>query len=436
MPEELKERAIEIRSEEIDEILGKAPSWILRRGVILLLVIILALIAGSWIFKYPDIISAPIIITTNNPPSPVIARSSGRITEFYVIDKQSVTSGQYLAILENTSDIESINKLKLLVQMADSSIDNSSLLETNTSTILNLGELQQFYSNWTDAVTSYRRYCEMSFNEKKIRALQEQKALTNTYFEKLKGQTYLQAQNLRIANVQFKRDSILFLQKVLPSAEFEKSEISLISTKSAFKNSEITLSNTEIQISQLEQQIIELRLNDENDKQKLTSEISTTFKNLRSQFNTWELNYVLKSRVAGIVSVGKYWSTNQNVKSGEQVMTVIPSKKDKPLGKIILPMLGAGKVKMGQQVNIKLTNFPYIEYGMLKGKVSTISSVPDQGNYYVEIQLTNGLITNYNKTLPFSQEMTGSAEIITEDMRLLERLIGPVYALVKERLAY
>ena len=127
MPEELKERAIEIRSEEIDEILGKTPTWILRRGVVLLLVIILALITGSWIFKYPDIISAPIVITTNNPPSPVIARSSGRITEFYVIDKQSVTSGQYLAILENTSDIESINKLKLLVQMADSSIDNSSL---------------------------------------------------------------------------------------------------------------------------------------------------------------------------------------------------------------------------------------------------------------------------------------------------------------------
>ena len=432
---ELKERAIEIRSEEIDEILGKTPTWILRRGVLLLLVIILALIAGSWIFKYPDIISAPIVITTNNPPSPVIARSSGRITAFYVSDKQSVKSGQYLAVLENTSDMEAINKLKLLMQMVDSLGDNSSLMETNASTLLNLGELQQFYLNWTDAVVNYKRYAEMSFNAKKIRALQEQTALTNTYFEKLKGQTNLQAQNLRIANIQFRRDSLLFVQKVLPSAEFEKSEISLISTKSAYKNSEITLSNTEIQVSQLNQQVLELRLNDETDKQKLINEISTTFKNLRSQFNNWELNYVLKSRVDGVVSVGKYWSTNQNVKSGEQVMIVIPIKKEKPLGKIILPMQGAGKVKVGQKVNIKLTNFPYIEYGMLKGTVSTISSVPDQGNYYVEIKITKGLITNYNRTLPFSQEMTGSAEIITEDMRLMERLIGPVYALVKEKLA-
>jgi HlyD family secretion protein len=116
-------------------------------------------------------------------------------------------------------------------------------------------------------------------------------------------------------------------------------------------------------------------------------------------------------------------------------MTVIPKRKEKPIGKIILPMLGAGKAKAGQQVNIKLTNFPYIEYGMLKGTISTISSVPDQGNYYVEIKLNNGLITNYNKTLPFSQEMTGNAEIITEDMRLLQRLTGPVYSLFKEKLS-
>lgn len=434
MPEELKERAIEIRSEEIDEILGKTPNWILRRGVVLLLIILLALLAGSWAFKYPDIISAPIVITTSNPPSPVIARSSGRITAFYISDKQAVTSGQYLAVLENTSDIESIYKLKLLIQMTDSLGGNNSLLKKNESAIINLGELQQSYTNYTDAVTKSKRYSEISFNAKKIRALHEQIALTNSYFEKLKSQTNLQAQNLRIANTQFKRDSLLFVQKVLPSAEFEKSEISLISTKSGYKNSEISLSNTQIQVSQLNQQVLELQLNDENERQQLANEINSAFKNLRSQFDTWELSYVLKSKVDGIVSVGKYWSSNQNVKSGEQVMTVIPIKKEKPLGKIILPMQGAGKVKVGQQVNIKLTNFPYIEYGTLRGTISTISAVPDQGNYYVEIELKKGLITNYNKSLPFSQEMTGNAEIITEDMRLLERLIGPVYALIKEKL--
>ena len=433
MSEELKERAIEIRSEEMDEILGKSPTWMLRRGVLLLFFIVLTLLTGSWVFKYPDIISAPIIITSNNPPSPVVARSSGRITAFYVGDKQPVIAGQYLAVLEYTSDIEAINQLKSLIAKTDSLGDSSYSININTSTISNLGDLQQYYLNWVNAIISYKRYIELSFNAKKIRGLQEQKALTNSYIEKLKGQNYLQAQNLQIANKQFNRDSILSAQKTIPLAELEKSEISFIGSKSAYKNSELTISNTRIQIAQFDQQIIELQLNEENEQRRLINEVYSAFKNLRSQFNTWELANVLKSRVNGIVSVGKYWSINQNVKAGEQVMNIIPQIADKPVGKITLPMAGAGKVKVGQQVNIKLTNYPYIEYGMLRGTIRTISAVPDQGNYYVEIELKKGLLTNYNKTLPFSQEMTGSAEIITEDMRLLERLIGPIYALIKEK---
>ncbi len=417
----------------MDEILGKSPTWMLRRGVLLLFFIVLVLLTGSWLFKYPDIISAPIIITSNNPPSPVVARSNGRITAFYVSDKQPVIAGQYLAVLENTSDIESINQLKSLIAKTDSLDDSSYIKNINTSTISNLGDLQQYYLNWANAVINYQRYIELSFNAKKIKGLQEQKTLTNSYLEKLTGQNYLQSQNLRIANKQFNRDSTLLIQKAITPVELEKSEISLISSKSAYKNSELTLSNTQIQIAQLDQQILELQLNNENEQQRLINEVYSAFKNLRSEFTAWELANVLKSRVNGIVSAGKYWSINQNVKAGEQVMNIIPQIADKPVGKITLPMAGAGKVKVGQQVNIKLTNYPYIEYGMLRGTIRTISAVPDQGNYYVEIELKKGLLTNYNKTLPFSQEMTGNAEIITEDMRLLERLIGPVYALIKEK---
>ncbi len=44
------------------------------------------------------------------------------------------------------------------------------------------------------------------------------------------------------------------------------------------------------------------------------------------------------------------------------------------------------------------------------------------GNQYrIKIKLPTGLKTNYDKTLPFRTEMEGSLEIITEDLRLLER---------------
>ena len=90
-----------------------------------------------------------------------------------------------------------------------------------------------------------------------------------------------------------------------------------------------------------------------------------------------------------------------------------------------------------QRVNIKLDNFPYMEFGMLEGEISNISMVPvtnDLGTYYpADIILRNGLVTNYKKELPFNQEMQGNAEIITKDRRLIQRLVEPLVSVFHEK---
>ena len=73
-------------------------------------------------------------------------------------------------------------------------------------------------------------------------------------------------------------------------------------------------------------------------------------------------------------------------------------------------------------MNIKLENYSETEFGMLKGKVSHISLTPDiEGSYYIDVSLPQRLITSYKKEIVFKQEMSGTAEIITEDLRLIER---------------
>ena len=54
-------------------------------------------------------------------------------------------------------------------------------------------------------------------------------------------------------------------------------------------------------------------------------------------------------------------------------------------------------------------------------------------NYVVEVTLPQDMKTNYNIALKFSQEMQGTAEIITEDLRLIERFFNPVKSLLKHR---
>jgi multidrug resistance efflux pump len=433
MFEELKEKAIEIRSEEVNEILGKTPVWILRKGIILLTLIIVAIFTGSWLFKYPDIITAPIVITSQNPPSPLIARTSGKIMAIYVKDQQQVKEGQYLAVLENASDLQSVLLLK--TQLLNENILNTDKKIPITSTfrhINNLGELQQLYISWCNSKNDYERFIQQNFAGKKVKSIRDQIGLTYHYIEKLESQNVLQAQDLKISNKQYRRDSLLFQQKVTPQAGLDEAEIKLLSAKSSYKNSEIALSNTQIQLTQLEQQILEIQLKEEEDKKKMLDAINANVQSLRNQLQAWELAYALKSPVSGKVVLGNYWSTNQQVKAGDQVMTIVPDKASIPFGKITLPMQGAGKVKPGQKVNIKLTNYPYLEYGMVRGVVNRLSEVPNQNNYLVEIKLSAGLKTNYNKSLHFDQEMTGTADIITEDMRLLERTLSPLRSIMNQ----
>lgn len=52
--------------------------------------------------------------------------------------------------------------------------------------------------------------------------------------------------------------------------------------------------------------------------------------------------------------------------------------------------------------------------------------------YLVTVKLDSGLMTNYGKKLPFRQESHGTAEIITKDRRLIQRLFDNLKYVIKE----
>ncbi len=60
---------------------------------------------------------------------------------------------------------------------------------------------------------------------------------------------------------------------------------------------------------------------------------------------------------------------------------------------------------------------------MVKGIVKSKSLVPSGDAYVIEIELPEGLTTLYGKKLDFTQNMQGTAEIITENIRLLKNLL-------------
>ncbi len=118
------------------------------------------------------------------------------------------------------------------------------------------------------------------------------------------------------------------------------------------------------------------------------------------------------------------WTPSQNVAAGDDVFAIIPSDGKNYIGKVKAPAQNSGKIKIGQDVNIRLANFPDREFGMLKGAVKSISLTPDkEGNLLIDITLPRGLQTSYEKQISFHQEMSGTADIVTQDLRLIERLL-------------
>ena len=190
-------------------------------------------------------------------------------------------------------------------------------------------------------------------------------------------------------------------------------------------------------MNQLTQDIEEQkRLKSESVFNQLTL-LRTGYYNLTNQLIAWEQEFVLKTPITGQVTFTNFWSVNQFVTLGQTVFTVVPENEQEIIGKATIPLAGVGKVDTAQRVNIKLDNFPYMEFGMLEGEISNISMVPvtnDLGTYYpADIILRNGLVTNYKKELPFNQEMQGNAEIITKDRRLIQRLVEPLVSVFHEK---
>ncbi len=111
-------------------------------------------------------------------------------------------------------------------------------------------------------------------------------------------------------------------------------------------------------------------------------------------------------------------------------MTVVPDEASQLVEKCSCLSRGAGKVTPGQRVQIKFSSYPYQEFGMVRGLLKTSRWKAADTYYVVEVGFPDGLISNYGRTLPFSQEMQGTAEIITEKRRLLTRLLQPLHALM------
>ncbi len=436
MEQEKKATDIELRSDEFHEIVQQSPRWLIRSGIVLVFGVIFLMLVGSYFFRYPDVINADIVVLSENPPAYLAARTTARIDSLVATDQQIVTNGQVVAILESTANFEDAMKLKRILAEMDVFIQNFDTTRVQSPDInLQLGDIQSDYSSFVRLYNDYFTFLRLKLYPKKIKSLKQQVSMNRIYYDRLWAQKQDMEADFRIVSNQFKRDSALLLKGVLSDLDLEKSKTAMIQKKYNLNVARTKLAETQSSNLKLDQDVVNTEMEYADQTKKAQNSLIESINVLRSRLAYWEQTYVISSPIVGKVSFSNFWSKNQQVKKDEIIFSVIPEAQSQIIGRISLPLKGAGKVAVGQRVNIRFDNFPYMEYGIVRGIVKSISLVPNNANYVVEVELPQDLHTNYNIKLNFSQEMKGSAEIITEDLRLIQRLINPVKSLLKHRVA-
>lgn len=430
-----EEDQIELRSEEFHEVLQNMPPWILRWGITVLAVIVIILLVGSAIFKYPDTVSAIITLTGETPPAVIVAKTSGKLRELYVMDNQIVKEYEYLAVIDNPAKTEDVLLLKNYLNTVE--LDYG-IIDPLPPRSLMLGNLQSLFTSLYTGLFEYNLYKQLEYYPLKVDILEKRLEQYETQYENsLRQQKIIEGQ-LAIAEKQLQRDSLLNRKGVISNEELERTTNQYLQVSLSLENIRASLENLQIQISQVRESLFDINFQDVDRENSLQTQMKTIINQLENEIQAWEMNYILTSPIEGKITFTKYWVVNQNVVVGDMVFAVIPSDDVKLIGKASLPIARSGKVKIGQRVNIRFENFPDQEYGIVEGCVKNISLVPVKENellnYTVEIELPNNLMTVYKKELPYLPEMRGQADIITDDITLMERFIMPIKKILSEGL--
>lgn len=138
----------------------------------------------------------------------------------------------------------------------------------------------------------------------------------------------------------------------------------------------------------------------------------------------------LRAPVTGTVGQLALHTEGGVVEAAKPIMTVVPSD-GRLIAEVKLLNRDAGFVSAGQPVSVKLDAFPFARYGMVPGKVLSISpdAVEDEKMgpvYIVRVALDRTTVDRGDRVVHLAPGMTATADIVTGRRSFLSYLTSPI----------
>ena len=415
--EEEEEKSIELRSEEVQEILGTPPRWIIRWGTTVAFLVVLGIIFIAWAIKYPDIRHAKISLTTEFPPSPIIAKASGNLEQLHVSDKQKIKKGMTLGVLQSTASFEDIaileEELKLLEDKGEEDI-----LDYEVNTNFTLGEIAPAYNALMKQFADYKVPRTGNLNRRSIGKLISLKNTIDANIAMEENKKNDLANRLTVAKEKLNRIQQLYPDNASQLQVFNAQDV-VTGINIEIKNANSAVTRLKGQKDQIDSEIIQIESSENQLNSNNFNNLQEAIDNIHSEIDTWKEKYVLTAPIDGMVSFRDVWFEKEYITIDQPVMFIIPEEGNKWIGQLNMPTIGSGKVDIGQRVIVKFDSYPYMEFGVVEGTITNKATLPSGNKINVQVGFPNGLTTSYGRELDFAYDMKGSAEIITEEKRFL-----------------
>lgn len=421
----METKTIVIRErEEIQSMLGKNPGFWVRNGIVILSCIIALVLALSWVVEYPDMVTAPVTISTVQPPIRVRTPAAGKIVTLYARNNESVTQNQLLAVLESGVSPDAVVQAGAVLDRLQQMQSPAQLSLLVIPEQLELGSLQPTWSALINDLQTLRIRLSEDIVFQQIRSIQEEMEETRRLIESLQRQAAILQEDFVLAGKNLERQRALQKQNVLSTQDLERIESAYLQQKQSLEGFSANIGTQRVRIKQLETRQSELNHDRMQELNTYWERIREKGQNMRSAMDQWALSYLIKAPISGRLNYTAPWSEQQFVQKDQELFAVVPvvGASQHTVAYAQLPSANAGKVQTGQAVKIWLDAYPFQEYGALIGQVVSISEIPAESHYLVQISLPNELRTTTNFVIPNKPELVGSAKIVTRKYNVLQRI--------------
>ena len=409
-----------LRSGEIDEVLSTPPSWLVRWGSTVFVGIIGLFLAVGWVVRYPDLVKGYLRIVGDDAPKSVNARSDGKLVRLFAHEGDRVAAGQSLAFLESTAQPEEVLALDRLTDSLIVFVKRDRLEyihRLNVPLFFQLGELQKSYQTFQDAYVRSKVLVAGGV------FAQKQSALANDLeqLQLLEGNLGLQRDNyqndLVLADEDLKMNRKLYQEKVISETDWRRAQSLFLSKKQILDQAQTSYNNNRIVQNQKQQELIELK----RTSLELNNNLSQAISTLKSEIEAWKQRFVVTTPRPGRVAFVAPLQEGQAVKAGQDLFYIL-SEGSGFKGEMYVGQQNFGKLKVGQEVIVKLPSYPFQEFGTLRGRVVTIAEFSRDSTFLVNVQFPHGLRTSSRRQIRFRNGMTATGEIVTDERRILERV--------------